>query len=101
MFFCNSYPMDEILSRIAQGRGNGIARCSSALLSLELDMSDAPITGLTVPTQYWHALDNGRVQCDVCPRFCKLLEGQRGLCFVRARQDDRIVLTTWGRSSGF
>src|SRR6188474_603441 len=34
----------------------------------------------TVPTKYWHALDNGRVQCDLCPRFCKLLEGQRGLC---------------------
>ncbi|HEY4594799.1 MAG TPA: AmmeMemoRadiSam system radical SAM enzyme [Thermoanaerobaculia bacterium] len=62
---------------------------------------DAPITGDTVPTKYWHALDNGRIQCDVCPRFCKLLEGQRGLCFVRARQDDQIVLTTWGRSSGF
>jgi pyruvate formate lyase activating enzyme len=41
------------------------------------------------------------VQCDVCPRACKLQEGQRGLCFVRARQDDEIVLTTYGRSSGF
>jgi pyruvate formate lyase activating enzyme len=55
----------------------------------------------TVPTKYWHPLDNGRIQCDLCPRFCKLLEGQRGLCFVRAREDDRIVLTTYGRSSGF
>ncbi|HSS78358.1 MAG TPA: AmmeMemoRadiSam system radical SAM enzyme [Thermoanaerobaculia bacterium] len=64
-------------------------------------MPDVPITGLTVPTKYWHALDNGRVQCDLCPRFCKLQEGQRGLCFVRGRQDDRIVLTTYGRSSGF
>ena len=64
-------------------------------------MSDAPVTGDTVPTKYWHALENGRIQCDLCPRFCKLLEGQRGLCFVRARQDDQIVLTTWGRSSGF
>jgi pyruvate formate lyase activating enzyme len=64
-------------------------------------MKDAPVTGDTVPTRYWHALDNGRVQCDLCPRFCKLLEGQRGLCFVRARENDRIVLTTWGRSSGF
>jgi pyruvate formate lyase activating enzyme len=54
-----------------------------------------------VKTKYWHRLDNGRVQCDLCPRFCKLLEGQRGLCFVRARQDDQIVLTTYGRSSGF
>ena len=54
-----------------------------------------------VPTRYWHRLDDGRIQCDLCPRFCKLGEGQRGLCFVRARQDDAIVLTTYGRSSGF
>ncbi|NQV28788.1 MAG: AmmeMemoRadiSam system radical SAM enzyme [Rhodopirellula sp.] len=53
------------------------------------------------PTKYWHTLDDGRVQCDLCPRFCKLHEGQRGFCFVRARQDDEIVLTTYGRSSGF
>jgi pyruvate formate lyase activating enzyme len=65
------------------------------------DAALAPADPATVPTRYWHALDNGRVQCDLCPRFCKLLEGQRGLCFVRARQDDQIVLTTWGRSSGF
>jgi pyruvate formate lyase activating enzyme len=54
-----------------------------------------------VPTKYWHALDDGRVQCDLCPRFCKLHEGQRGFCFVRACQDDQVVLTTWGRSSGY
>jgi pyruvate formate lyase activating enzyme len=54
-----------------------------------------------VPTRFWHGLDDGRVQCDVCPRYCKLNEGQRGLCFVRARQGDAIVLTTWGRSSGY
>src|SRR5947209_4621469 len=41
------------------------------------------------------------MQCDVCPRACKLREGQRGLCFVRAREGDEIVLTTYGRSSGF
>ncbi len=54
-----------------------------------------------VATKYWHPLDDGRIQCDMCPRFCKLREQQRGLCFVRARQDDQIVLTTYGRSSGF
>ena len=53
------------------------------------------------PGRYWHALDDGRLQCDVCPRYCKLHEGQRGLCFVRGRQDNQIVLTTYGRSSGF
>ena len=55
----------------------------------------------TVPTRYWHPLPDGRVQCDVCPRACKLRDGQRGLCFVRARERDGVVLTTYGRSSGF
>ena len=54
-----------------------------------------------VPTKYWHALPDDRIQCDLCPRFCKMREGQRGLCFVRARHGDAIVLTTYGRSSGF
>jgi pyruvate formate lyase activating enzyme len=54
-----------------------------------------------VPGRYWHPLEDGRVQCDLCPRYCKLHEGQRGLCFVRGRRDDRVVLTTYGRSSGF
>ena len=53
------------------------------------------------PAQWWHALDDGRLQCDLCPRDCRLHEGQRGLCFVRARDGDQMVLTTYGRSSGF
>jgi pyruvate formate lyase activating enzyme len=53
------------------------------------------------PGKYWHALDDGRIQCDLCPRDCKLHEGQRGACFVRMRENNQIVLTTYGRSSGF
>ena len=53
------------------------------------------------PTKYWHPLEDGRLQCDLCPRYCRLLENQRGMCFVRARQDNQVVLTTYGRSSGF
>jgi pyruvate formate lyase activating enzyme len=55
----------------------------------------------TVATRYWHLLEDGRIQCDVCPRACKLRDQQRGVCFVRAREDDQIVLTSYGRSSGF
>jgi pyruvate formate lyase activating enzyme len=58
-------------------------------------------TGNVHPAQWWHALDDGRIQCDLCPRDCKLHEGQRGLCFVRAREGDAMVLATYGRSSGF
>ncbi|HZD09753.1 MAG TPA: AmmeMemoRadiSam system radical SAM enzyme [Candidatus Binatia bacterium] len=54
-----------------------------------------------VATKYWHILEDGRVQCDVCPRACRLKEGQRGMCFVRMRESDAIVLTTYGRSSGY
>lgn len=50
---------------------------------------------------FWHHLENGNIQCDLCPRYCQLMEGQRGLCFVRVRQGDTLVLTTYGRSSGF
>ncbi len=53
------------------------------------------------PTQYWHQLDDGRVQCDLCPRHCKLKEGQRGMCFIRENIDNQVVLTSYGRSSGF
>jgi len=54
-----------------------------------------------VATRYWHRLEDERVQCDVCPRACKLREGQRGLCFVRGCLDGEVVLTTYGRSSGY
>jgi len=53
------------------------------------------------PGRWWHRLADGRVQCDLCPRDCRLHEGQRGACFVRQREGDAIVLTTYGRSSGF
>lgn len=55
----------------------------------------------SVSTQYWHALDNGSIQCDLCPRHCHLHESQRGLCFVRACENGEVVLTSYGRSSGF
>ncbi|MEQ1528632.1 MAG: AmmeMemoRadiSam system radical SAM enzyme [Methylococcales bacterium] len=59
------------------------------------------ISSDTVTTRYWHGLADGRVQCDLCPRFCKLHEGQRGLCFVRMNQNNQLVMTSYGRSSGF
>ncbi len=62
-------------------------------------MSTPPQEG--APGRFWHALEDGRVQCDLCPRFCRLKDGQRGMCFVRENQGGRMVLTTYGRSSGF
>ena len=54
-----------------------------------------------VVTGYTTVLDDGTLRCDVCPRACRLRDGQRGLCFVRERRGQDIVLTTYGRSSGY
>ena len=54
-----------------------------------------------VSTRYWRQLDDGQLQCDLCPRHCRLQEGQRGLCYVRQRLDNEVKLVSYGRSSGF
>ena len=83
---------------MAQGE-SALERATEANLVEDPDLSlESPYV---VPTKYWHALEDGRIQCDLCPRYCKLHEGQRGFCFVRACVDGQIVLTTYGRSSGF
>lgn len=57
--------------------------------------------GNVVAAEFWHQLDDGRIQCDLCPRHCQLQDQQRGLCYVRARHQDQMVLTTYGLSSGY
>ncbi|RVU33802.1 AmmeMemoRadiSam system radical SAM enzyme [Hwanghaeella grinnelliae] len=66
-----------------------------------IEHSELAPSEAAVPGRYWQRLEDGRIQCDLCPRECKLRDGQRGLCFVRAAQDGGMVLTTYGRSSGF
>jgi len=51
--------------------------------------------------RYWHPLDDGRIQCDLCPRFCKMKVGQRGLCSVRGNYGGGIGLLSYGQASGF
>lgn len=55
----------------------------------------------TVPGRYYSMQPDGRVRCEVCPRYCRLQDGQRGLCFIRKREGEQMVLTSYGRSSGF
>jgi pyruvate formate lyase activating enzyme len=71
---------------------------------VEHESEDAAMREVSTPPRpgrYWHALPDGRLQCDLCPRYCRLHEGQRGLCFVRQAREGQIVLTTYGRSSGY
>jgi len=66
-----------------------------------MDRNPADDSRILVPARYWSRTEDDRLRCEVCPRFCQLRDGQRGVCFVRARQGDQLVLTTYGRSTGF
>ena len=56
---------------------------------------------LSHPAKFWHSLDNGKIQCDLCPHLCQLKEGQRGLCYIRGVEHQQLRLHSYGRSSGF
>ena len=76
-------------------------------LSKALSKTNAPgktesPRGVDYPARYWHEIDDGeRIFCDLCPRACKLKEGDRGFCFVRKNEGNKMVLTTYGLSTGF
>lgn len=53
------------------------------------------------PGRYWQTREDGRIECRLCPRFCRLKPGQRGFCYVRQNHQGQMILTTYGRSSGF
>ena len=55
----------------------------------------------TVEGEFFEALPDGRVRCDLCPRHCTLHEGQRAFCFVREAKNGKVLLSSYGRSSGF
>jgi pyruvate formate lyase activating enzyme len=51
--------------------------------------------------RYFEELGDGRVRCTLCPRDCRLRDGQAGFCFVRENRGGKLVTTAWGRSTGF
>jgi pyruvate formate lyase activating enzyme len=62
---------------------------------------------MTAPTthppvaRYWHVLDDQEIECDLCPRHCRMREGQVGFCEVRAYEAGRLVSSSYGRGTGF
>jgi pyruvate formate lyase activating enzyme len=67
-------------------------------------MNDLPASAEPGSARNWHPLCHSaddRIECDQCPRHCRLREGQRGFCFVRRNEGGVLRLTTYGRSSGF
>ena len=54
-----------------------------------------------IEASFWHKDDSGKIVCDICPRHCSLQNGQKGYCFVRGCENDKICLHAYGRASSF
>jgi AmmeMemoRadiSam system radical SAM enzyme/AmmeMemoRadiSam system protein B/AmmeMemoRadiSam system protein A len=52
---------------------------------------------------WWHQDEEEpeRIHCDLCPRDCTLRPGDKGFCFVRENRGGEMVLSTYGKSTGF
>jgi len=69
---------------------------------IKLPPQQSPTEDGSIPGGWWHDSETtGRIICDLCPRECNLGDGDRGFCFVRENRDGRMLLTTYGRSTGF
>jgi pyruvate formate lyase activating enzyme len=51
--------------------------------------------------RYWEPAGEGKVLCTLCPRECRIGEGQSGFCYIRQNRGGRLVTTGWGRTTGF
>src|SRR4051794_39424898 len=63
----------------------------------------APLPDGSLLGGWWHQDEKepDRIHCDLCPRDCTLRPGDIGFCFVRENRGGEMVLSTYGRSTGF
>jgi pyruvate formate lyase activating enzyme len=47
--------------------------------------------------RWWRREDDGRIECTLCPRFCRMSEGQAGFCFIRQHVGGRLITLGYGR----
>ncbi|MDI6849512.1 MAG: AmmeMemoRadiSam system radical SAM enzyme [Candidatus Saccharicenans sp.] len=50
-----------------------------------------------VEARYYRKLPDREIKCDLCPRFCRLGDKERGFCGVRENQDGRYYTLVYGQ----
>ncbi len=50
---------------------------------------------------WWQPEDDGRILCTLCPRFCRMGEGQAGFCYIRKNVGGKLYSLGYGISTGF
>jgi pyruvate formate lyase activating enzyme len=51
--------------------------------------------------KWWHRTENNKILCTLCPRYCKIGEGQSGFCFIRQNRDGKLYSLGYGHPTGF
>lgn len=54
-----------------------------------------------IEAKWWKTLENGKILCTLCPRFCTIGEGQYGFCYVRQNHKGKLVSIAYGKPTGF
>ena len=50
---------------------------------------------------WWHGESDGKILCTLCPRFCRMGEGQAGFCYIRKNIGGKLFSLGYGTSTGF
>ncbi len=54
-----------------------------------------------VPAKWWEPSGKNKILCTLCPRYCKIGEGQPGFCFIRQNHGGKLYTIGYGKPTGF
>jgi len=54
-----------------------------------------------VEAKWWEPSEKGKLLCTLCPRYCKIGEGQPGFCYIRQNYGGKLFTLGYGKPTGF
>jgi len=54
-----------------------------------------------VLAKWWEPTEGGKILCTLCPRYCKIGDGQPGFCYIRQNIDGKLYSIGYGRPTDF
>ena len=65
-----------------------------------METIESKIDNLKV-AKWWKPVDKNKILCTLCPRYCKIGEGQPGFCYIRQNHNGKLYTIGYGRPTGF
>lgn len=61
----------------------------------EIDAKDLKLAN------WWEPAEKNKILCTLCPRYCKIGEGQPGFCYIRQNHGGKLYTLGYGNPTGF